>query len=218
MADEMPKVRKSFYTVVVKRVLDIVLSGTVILMLSPLLLLFCMLELIFHGRPVLFAQERPGLYGKLFKLYKFRSMTNERDENGELLPGNQRVTPFGRFIRRFSLDELPELFCIFIGKMSIVGPRPLLPKYLPYYTKRHMMRHALRPGLACVPLKPIKTWTWNDQFENDIWYVENCSFLVDVKMLLGVAKEAIVGSEYRVDDTREEYNGNNLFIDAKEKV
>ena len=218
MADEMPKVRKSFYTVVVKRVLDIVLSGTVILMLSPLLLLLCMLELIFHGRPVLFAQERPGLYGKLFKLYKFRSMTNERDENGELLPGNQRVTPFGRFIRRFSLDELPELFCIFIGKMSIVGPRPLLPKYLPYYTKRHMMRHALRPGLACVPLKPIKTWTWNDQFENDIWYVENCSFLVDVKMLLGVAKEAIVGSEYRVDDTREEYNGNNLFIDAKEKV
>ena len=218
MADEMPKVRKSFYTVVVKRVLDIVLSGTVILMLSPLLLLLCMLELIFHGRPVLFAQERPGLYGKLFKLYKFRSMTNERDENGELLPGNQRVTPFGRFIRRFSLDELPELFCIFIGKMSIVGPRPLLPKYLPYYTKRHMMRHALRPGLACVPLKPIKTWTWNDQFENDVWYVENCSFLVDVKMLLGVAKEAIVGSEYRVDDTREEYNGNNLFIDAKEKV
>lgn len=218
MADEMPKVRRSFYTVIVKRVLDIVLSGTVILMLSPLLLLLCMLELIFHGRPVLFAQERPGLYGKPFKLYKFRSMTDERDENGELLPGNQRVTPFGRFIRRFSLDELPELFCIFTGKMSIVGPRPLLPKYLPYYTNRHMMRHALRPGLACVPLKPIKTWTWNDQFENDIWYVENCSFLVDVKMILGVAKEAIVGSEYRVDDTREEFIGVNLYSDAKEET
>lgn len=217
MADEIPKVRRSFYTIVVKRFLDIVLSGMAILVLSPLLLLLCLLELIFHGRPILFAQERPGLHGKLFKIYKFRSMTNERDENGELLPGEERVTSFGRFIRRFSLDELPELFCIFTGKMSIIGPRPLLPKYLPYYTSRHRIRHEMRPGLACVSLVPLKTWTWNDQFETDIWYIEHCSFLVDLRMVFAVAKAAIVGTEYRMNDTREEFDGTNLYVDAGKK-
>lgn len=213
--DELPKVRKTFYTVVVKRLLDIVLSGLAIIILSPILLVLSVLELVFHGRPIVFAQERPGLNEKIYKIYKFRSMTNETDENGDLLPGDQRVTSFGRFIRRFSLDELPELFCIFTGKMSIIGPRPLLVRYLPLYSERHKARHQVRPGLACVPLKPIKTWSWNDQFENDIWYIENCSFLVDLKMLFAVAREAVVGSEYRVDDTREEFDGTNLFSDAK---
>lgn len=142
-------------------------------------------------------------------------MTNEKDENGNLLPGDQRVTRFGRFIRRFSLDELPELFCIFNGKMSIVGPRPLHVRYLPLYSKRHSMRHEVRPGLACVPLKPMQTWSWNDQFENDIWYIENCSFIIDVRMIFGLAKEAILGSEYRSGDTRTEFNGKNLHDDAK---
>ena len=175
------------------------------------------LELIYHGRPVLYAQERPGLHGKIFKIYKFRSMTNEVDENGEVLPSEKRLTSFGRIIRRFSIDEIPEWFCFFTGKMSIIGPRPLLVRYLPLYTPRHKMRHDVRPGFACVPLKPIKTWSWNDQFENDIWYVEHSSFLVDVKMLFAVAREAIVGSEYRVDDTRQEFQGDNLFDDAKKK-
>ncbi len=216
MTEDMPKVRRTFYTVVIKRLLDILLSGFAIVILSPLLVILTILELIYHGSPVLYAQERPGLHGKIFKLHKFRSMTNEKDENGDLLPGDKRITKFGRFIRRFSLDELPELFCIFLGKMSIIGPRPLLVRYLPLYTPRHMMRHEMRPGLACVPLKPIKTWTWNDQFENDIWYIENCSFVVDVKMVFAVIKEAIAGSEYRVNDTREEYNGQNLYTNAKE--
>lgn len=211
---ELPKVKKSFYTQVVKRCLDIVLSGTAIIILSPLMLALAVLELFFHGRPVLFAQERPGLHGQIFKLYKFRSMTNEKDENGELLPGEKRLTSFGRFLRRFSLDELPELFCIFIGKMSIVGPRPLLIAYLPYYTERHMMRHEVRPGLTCVPLKQTQTWTWNDQFENDIWYIENCSFFIDVKMVLAIAREAVTARKYRVEDTREEFVGNNLEADA----
>ena len=144
-------------------------------------------------------------------------MTNEKDENGNLLPGEERVTPFGRFIRRFSLDELPELFCIFKGEMSIIGPRPLLPEYLPYYTPRHRMRHEMRPGLACVSLKPLKTWTWNDQFETDIWYIEHCSFLIDVRMVFAVAKAAVVGSEYRVNDTREGFDGKNLYTDAGKK-
>ena len=215
MVEEMPKVKRTFYTIVVKRLLDIVLSGVAIVFLSPLLLILSILELIYHGRPIVFAQERPGLHGKVFKVYKFRSMTNETDENGKLLPGNLRVTKFGRFIRRFSLDELPELFCIFIGNMSIIGPRPLHVRYLPLYTQRHSMRHEVRPGLACVPLKPVKTWSWNDQFENDIWYIENCSFILDFKMIFALAKEAIHGSEYRSGDTREEFNGKNIYEDAR---
>jgi undecaprenyl phosphate N,N'-diacetylbacillosamine 1-phosphate transferase len=215
MAEEMPIVKRSFYSVIVKRLLDIIISGLAILILSPLFLILVVLELVFHGTPVLYSQERPGLHGKLFHIYKFRSMTNEKDENGKLLPSEERLTSFGRFIRRFSLDELPELFCIFTGKMSIIGPRPLAVIYLPYYTKRHMMRHEVRPGFACVPLKPMKTWSWNDQFENDIWYIENCSFAVDVKMIFAVAKEAVVGSEYRVGATREDFVGTNLYADAK---
>ena len=216
MSDDVPMRKKSIYTLFVKRLLDITLSGIAIILLSPLLFVISVLELLFHGTPILYSQERPGLYGKVFKVYKFRSMTNETDENGKLLPSERRLTSFGRFIRRFSLDELPELFCIFTGRMSIIGPRPLLVKYLPLYSKRHMHRHDVRPGLACVSLRPLKSWSWNDQFENDIWYVEHCSFLVDLKMIFAVAKEAIVGSDYRVDDTRGEFVGSNLLSDAKD--
>lgn len=216
MAEDMPKVRRSFYTVIVKRLLDILISGLAIIILSPLFAVISLLELAFHGNPILYSQDRPGLHGMNFKLYKFRSMTNETDGNGKLLPSEQRLTSFGRFIRRFSIDELPELFCIFTGKMSIIGPRPLLVRYLPLYTERHKHRHDVRPGFACVPLVPMKTWSWNDQFENDIWYIENCTFLVDAKMVFAVVREVLSGAEYRVDDTREEYNGKNLLFDAKE--
>lgn len=204
--EELPQIKNTIYTKYIKRLLDIIFSGIAIVILSPVFLVLTLLELIIHGRPILYAQERPGLHGKIFKIYKFRSMTNKTDDKGQLLPGNQRLTSFGRFIRRFSLDELPELFCIFTGKMSIIGPRPLLPQYLPYYTRRHMIRHEVRPGFACVPLKPMKTWTWNDQFENDIWYIENCSFLVDIKEVLAVLREAIVGAEYRVNDSRKKFS------------
>lgn len=204
--EELPQIKNTIYTKYIKRLLDIIFSGIAIVILSPVFLVLTLLELIIHGRPILYAQERPGLHGKIFKIYKFRSMTNKTDNKGQLLPGNQRLTSFGRFIRRFSLDELPELFCIFAGKMSIIGPRPLLPQYLPYYTRRHMIRHEVRPGFACVPLKPMKTWTWNDQFENDIWYIENCSFLVDIKEVLAVLREAIVGAEYRVNDSRKKFS------------
>ncbi len=201
---DAPKVRKTIYSLFIKRVLDIVLSGAAIIILSPLLIVIAILELVFHGRPILYAQERPGLNGRIFHIYKFRSMTDEKDKNGVLLPGNQRITRFGRLLRRLSLDELPELFCILTGKMSIIGPRPLLPEYMQYYTNRHRMRHSVRPGLACFPLKPMKSWTWNDQFENDIWYIEHVSFIVDVKMVLVTIREALRGSEYRVDDKRDE--------------
>ena len=213
--NNMPKVRKSFYTVFVKRMLDIILSLLAIIVLSPLLIILCILELIFHGSPVLYAQKRIGRFGKEISIYKFRSMNNNTDADGQLLPGEERITKFGKVIRRFSLDELPELFNILTGSMSIIGPRPLLTKYLPFYTKRHMMRHEVRPGLACTPIRPVKTWTWNDQFENDIWYIENCSFLNDIRITAAVAKAAIVGAEYRSADTREEFDGTNLYSDAK---
>lgn len=216
MNEKMPQIKKNFYTKYVKRLFDIILSGVAIIILSPVFLVLALLELIIHGRPVLYSQARSGLYGKIFRMYKFRSMTNERGEDGELLPNDQRLTAFGRFIRRFSLDELPELFCIFTGKMSIIGPRPLLPQYLDRYTPRHRMRLSVKPGLALVSLKPLETWTWNDQFENDIYYIENMSFLLDIRMIFAVAKEALRGSEYRVEATREEYMGDNLDFDAKQ--
>lgn len=200
----IPHPRKSLYTVIIKRIIDFFLSGLAILLLCPLFIIIILGELIFHGRPVFYIQKRPGLHEKVFCIYKFRSMTEEKGANGDLLPGSQRITKFGRFLRRFSLDELPELFCILTGKMSIIGPRPLLPEYLPYYTERHRMRHSVRPGLACFPLKPMKSWTWNDQFENDIWYIQHVSFIVDVKMVLVTIREALRGSEYRVDDKRDE--------------
>ncbi len=211
----LPVVKKSLYTKYIKRSLDIILSGLAIIFLSPVFIILSILELYYHGKPILFLQQRPGLHGEIFNMYKFRSMTNETDVDGNLLPSERRLTKFGRAIRKLSLDELPELFCIFLGKMSIVGPRPLLSKYLPLYSERHRYRHEVKPGLTCVPLEPITTWTWNDQFENDIWYVENCSFIVDMKMIIAIIKETVAGSEYRVDDTRNEFNGKNLFEDAK---
>lgn len=209
-SEALPRVRRSIYTIFVKRLLDILLSLIAIIILSPLFLVVALLEMIFHGSPIVFTQKRPGLHGKVFNIYKFRSMTNETDADGELLPGNQRLTKFGRFIRKFSIDELPELFCILTGKMSIIGPRPLRVEYLPLYNKRHAMRHEVRPGFACVRLKPGNTWTWRDQFENDIWYIENCSFTVDVKMVFAVAREAIHPSKYRIEATRKPFDGSNL--------
>lgn len=210
LSNRIPIVKKTFYTVFIKRLLDLVLCGCAIVILSPVYVIVSILELYYHGRPILYKQERPGLHNKIFYLRKFRSMTNETDENGELLPGNLRITKFGKFIRKYSIDELPELFSIIKGEMSIIGPRPLRVEYLPLYNARHIMRHEVRPGLACVSLRPLSTWTWRDQFENDIWYIENCSFLVDVKMLFAVANEAIHPSKNRVEATRKPFDGTNL--------
>lgn len=210
---EIPKVRRTFYSVVIKRLLDIILSGLAIICLGWLFLIIYILELIFHGRPTLYKTKRPGKDGQIFGLYKFRSMTNERGEDGLLLSEDKRITKFGRFIRKTSIDELPELFNILKGDMSIIGPRPLLVEYLPLYSERHAMRHAVRPGLACVRIMPSdsKTWTWGEQFENDIWYIEHLSFFTDVKMIFAVMKETIKGAEYRANDTRVPFTGDNLY-------
>ncbi len=202
----------SFYTVVVKRTIDILLSFLAILVLSPLLIVVMLLELIIHGAPVFYKTKRPGKNGKIFSLYKFRSMTNKRGEDGLLLPEKDRLTKFGKFIRKTSIDELPELLNILKGDMSIIGPRPLLVEYLDLYNERHTMRHSVRPGLACVRIMPTnsKTWTWGEQFENDLYYIEHLSFFTDIKMLFATIKEVFVASDYRANDTRVPFTGDNL--------
>ena len=139
-------------------------------------------------------------------------MTNERGNDGYLLPEEKRLTKFGYFIRKTSIDELPGLVNILKGDMSIVGPRPLLIEYLKYYTPRHAMRQAVRPGLTLERITKTnsKTWTWREQFENDIWYIEHISFITDVKMIFAIIKAVFRGSEYRASDTRMPFDGTNL--------
>ena len=172
------------YRLFVKRFLDIVLSGLALLVLSPVLIVVAVLVRIRLGSPVIFHQERPGRGEKIFTLCKFRTMTDERDEKGELLPDAQRLTAFGSFLRRSSLDELPELFNIFRGDMSVIGPRPLLTGYLPYYTERERLRHTVRPGLTGLAQVSGRNFiAWDDRLAKDVEYVETLSFLTDLKIL-----------------------------------
>ncbi|MDD7774599.1 MAG: sugar transferase, partial [Eubacteriales bacterium] len=167
-----------------KRLLDILLSGTALLVLSPLLLVTAILVRVKLGSPVIFCQERPGKNEKIFKLHKFRSMTDARDENGELLPDRERLTAFGKALRATSIDELPELFDIFRGKMSIVGPRPLLVKYLPLYNEEQHHRHDVRPGLTgWAQVHGRNLTSWEERFQYDVEYVQHISFALDVKIV-----------------------------------
>ena len=205
-------VPKNIHTLFLKRALDVILSGAALIVLSPLLLIVVLLEYLIHGYPAVYKTTRPGKDGKLFQLYKFRSMTNEHGEDGLLLPEDKRLTKFGLILRKLSVDELPELYSILKGDMSIIGPRPLLVEYLELYNERHKQRHLVRPGLACVRIYPTdsKTWTWREQFENDLYYIENLSLRTDIKMLFAVIREMISGAEYRANDTRVPFDGTNL--------
>ena len=168
-----------------KRLIDIVVSAAGIIVLSPVLLILWILVRVKLGKPAIFTQERPGKDEKIFKLYKFRSMTGERDEKGELLPDEVRLTAFGEKLRGTSLDELPELFNILKGDMSLIGPRPLLVGYLPYYTKREQLRHSVRPGLTGLAQVSGRNFiAWDDRLAKDVEYVENLSLLMDLKILL----------------------------------
>ena len=212
---DIPTPKKSLYSRYIKRGLDIFLSGMAILTLSPVLLVIIILELIYHGRPIFYVDKRPGKDGKIFGLYKFRSMTNACDEDGNLLHPSLRITKFGRFLRRTSLDELAGLFNVFNGTISIIGPRPLMVDYLPLYNERHQYRHAVRPGLACWNLQggddlTAEAWTWNTQFESDIYYVENVSFWLDVRMVFKTVKVLFAKNEMRTNSDRVKFNGDNL--------
>ena len=178
-----------------KRFLDIMLSGCALLVLSPVLLMTALLVRCKLGSPVIFCQERPGKDEKIFKMYKFRSMTDQRDENGELLPDEARLTKFGKALRATSLDELPELWNIFKGDMSIVGPRPLLVRYLPRYNAEQRRRHDVRPGLTgLAQVNGRNAISWEEKFALDVQYVSNVTFLNDVKIIF-----ATVGKVFKRD-------------------
>ena len=167
-----------------KRLFDVLGAGLALVVASPLLAVIGVLVWRFHGRPVLFVQERPGVDAKIFKMYKFRTMTDERDEFGRLLPDARRLTRFGRFLRNASLDELPELFNVLKGDMSLVGPRPLLVEYLPLYNLEQARRHGVKPGVTgWAQIKGRNAISWEEKFKLDVWYVDNWSLWVDVKIL-----------------------------------
>ena len=194
-----------------KRPLDVILSGAALVVLSPVMGVTAILVRKKLGSPVLFTQERPGKDEKIFKMYKFRSMTNERDENGELLSDDIRLTKFGRILRSTSLDELPELWNIFKGDMSIIGPRPLLAKYLPLYNVEQHHRHDVRPGLTgYAQVHGRNALTWEEKFHMDVWYVNNISLLLDInvffKTIQTVLKRDGINSESSA--TMEEFKGS----------
>lgn len=172
------------YDRLIKRMIDLLLSGIALIVLSPVYLVLAVLVRIKLGSPVLFSQERPGKNEKVFRMYKFRSMTDARDEAGNLLPDEERLTHFGAMLRATSLDELPELWNIFRGDMSIVGPRPLLVKYLPRYNERQRHRHDVRPGLTgWAQVNGRNAISWEQKFEYDVEYVERESLWFDIKIL-----------------------------------
>ncbi|MCZ0873511.1 sugar transferase [Peribacillus sp. AS_1] len=187
----------------VKRTMDFMLSLLAILILSPILLIVAVLVRVKLGSPVLFKQKRPGLNENIFMMYKFRTMTDERDENGELLPDSLRLTRFGRLLRSTSLDELPELFNILKGDMSIVGPRPLLIRYLPYYTEQEKQRHSVRPGLTGLSqVNGRNLLEWNKRLCLDVQYSQSVSFLQDIHIISLTIKRVVqrrdiaVGSQH----------------------
>ena len=190
-----------------KRVLDILISGMGLICLSPVLLVLAVLIKLKLGSPIIFKQERPGLDEKIFTLKKFRTMTDERDENGKLLPDAVRLTKFGKFLRSTSLDELPELWNIFCGDMSLIGPRPLLVSYLPYYTEREKLRHTVRPGLTGLAQVSGRNFLeWDKRLEKDAEYVENLSFGLDIKIFFTTIKKVFVREDVVVDTNKVEGN------------
>ncbi len=194
-----------------KRIMDFILSLFAIIVLSPVLLLVAILVRTKLGSPVLFKQERPGKDEKIFKLYKFRTMTDEKDEDGNLLPDEVRLTKFGKMLRSTSLDELPELFNILKGDMSIIGPRPLLVRYLPRYNAEQKRRHEVRPGLSgLAQVNGRNAISWEEKFKYDVEYVEHVTFLGDWKIIFqtvwNVLKRDGISSETSV--TMEEFMGN----------
>ena len=199
------------YKLFFKRFFDFILSLIAIIMLSPVYLIVIVLVRIKLGSPVFFTQKRPGKDEQIFKMYKFRTMTNEVDENGNLLPDDKRLTKFGKLLRSTSLDELPELFNILKGDMSIVGPRPLLVRYLPLYNEYQKHRHDARPGFTgWAQCNGRNSISWEEKFDLDVYYVNHITFLLDVKIIFKTVKTVLCreGISSEASATMEEFRGS----------
>lgn len=199
------------YRKILKRFLDLFFACAILILLIPVYLSLYLMVRYKLGSPAIFSQERLGLHGKIFTMYKFRSMSDERDEKGELLPDEIRLTPFGKILRRSSLDELPELFNILKGEMSFVGPRPLLVRYLERYSPYQARRHEVKPGLTgWAQVNGRNAISWEEKFERDVWYVDHQSFRLDLKILFmtveSVFKRQGISSESSA--TMEEFMGS----------
>ncbi len=197
---ETPK--SGIYRRFFKRPMDFFLSLTALIILSPVLVIIGLLVRIKLGSPVIFKQERPGLNEKIFTMYKFRTMTDEKDENGKLLPNKKRLTKFGKLLRATSLDELPELFNVLKGDMSLIGPRPLLTEYLPLYNEHQKHRHDVRPGISgLAQINGRNAITWEEKFDYDVEYVKNISLKLDCTIIFQtflkvIKREGINSSEF----------------------
>lgn len=213
---EKVSVKKGIYRRFLKRPMDFILSLMAVIVLSPVLIIVGVLVRFKLGSPVLFKQRRPGLSEKIFTMYKFRTMTDEKDENGELLPDSIRLTRFGKMLRSTSLDELPELFNILKGDMSIVGPRPLLIQYLELYNEHQKRRHEVRPGLSGhAQVNGRNAISWEDKFNLDVEYVDNMSFIWDWKIIFLTIKKVFVKEGISSDTsvTMELFKGSQRMED-----
>jgi undecaprenyl phosphate N,N'-diacetylbacillosamine 1-phosphate transferase len=196
-----------------KRLLDFVLSLIALICLSPFLLIVTIwLHFANHGAGAFFFQARPGRNAKIFKVIKFKTMTDERDADGNLLPDEKRLTRIGRFVRSTSIDELPQLINVLKGDMALIGPRPLLVQYLPLYSAEQARRHEIRPGITgWAQVSGRNSISWHEKFRDDVWYVDHCSFLLDLKIIFITIKKVLIreGISQEGNATMEAFNGNN---------
>jgi lipopolysaccharide/colanic/teichoic acid biosynthesis glycosyltransferase len=195
-----------------KRIFDILFSILAMVILSPLVLIISILLWVSEGWPVIFSQDRPGFHGKIFRIWKFRTMRELRDENGNLLPDVERISPLGKFLRKFSLDELPEFFNVLIGEMSMVGPRPLLVAYLDRYSSQQARRHEVLPGITgWAQINGRNAISWQTKFELDVWYVDHWTFWLDLKILFLTVWKTLSGEGISQPGraTMDEFMGND---------
>ena len=200
------------YKKFIKPLLDKILALILIIVFSPIMLITAILIYLKMGRPIIFSQDRPGYKGKIFKIYKFRTMTNEKNKNGELLPDEKRLKGIGKVIRSLSLDELPQLFNVLKGDMSFIGPRPLLAEYLPLYNEEQKKRHDVLPGITgLAQVNGRNAISWKKKFEYDVEYVNNLSFLMDMKIIFLTIQKVIKrdGISQEGNATMEKFNGKN---------